>query len=93
MAAKCGGYKLAASFRTRTKTGQADPAPATTGGVSRVSYDAVLEYATALEDNSLELKLMGGGEWGWGQELNHQQPPRHIRGNHNPQQHHCQADR
>ena len=55
MAAKRGGYKSVAALRAGTTTNSEAPASSATT-VSRANYDAVVEYAVALEAENLELR-------------------------------------
>ena len=57
MAAKRGGYESAAALRGARETPPLNSAPST---VIRAEYDAVLEYACALEVENAELKSGGG---------------------------------
>ena len=59
MAAKRGGYELAAAMHGTRET----PAPfSAPGTVTRAEYDAVSEYACALEAENAELKSGGGDD-------------------------------
>ena len=55
MAAKRGGYKSAAALRAGATAKSEAPASSATS-VSRANYDAVAEYAAALEAENLELR-------------------------------------
>ena len=55
MAAKRGGYKSAAALRAGTTANSEAPVSSATS-VSRADYDAVAEYAAALEAENLELR-------------------------------------
>ena len=55
MAAKRGGYKSAAALRAGAMINPEAPASSTTS-VSRANYNAVEEYAAALEAENLELR-------------------------------------
>ena len=57
MAAKRGGYDSAAALRGTKETPALISAPST---VTTTEYDAVLEYACALEAENAELKSGGG---------------------------------
>ena len=59
MAAKRGGYESAAALRMTRET--PPPIPAL-GTVTRAEYDAVSEYAYALEEENTELKSGGGND-------------------------------
>ena len=60
MAAKRGGYELAAAMRGTRATPGPFSAP---GTVTRAEYDAVSEYEFALEAENTELKSMGGNDF------------------------------
>ena len=59
MAAKPGGYESAAALRRTRETPALISALST---VTKAEYDAVLEYACALEADNAELKYGGGDD-------------------------------
>ena len=56
MAAKCGSYESAAALRAR----RAHTPPPAPPAAPTAEYDALVEYAMALEAENLELKSVGG---------------------------------
>ena len=58
MAAKCGGYESAVELHA----GIAHTPPHVPPAAPTVEYDALVEYATALDAKNLELKSVGGGD-------------------------------
>ena len=57
MSAKHGGYNSAAELRAR----RAHPPPHAPPASPTAEYDALVEYAAALEAKNLELNSVGGG--------------------------------